>query len=107
MFTVWAVPDIRTKTRMKFPAELADENGADSDESAVPSIAFDCTREIGARSGMRPILLAVPSVNHNAPSGPAVIAQGLLSGVGVANSVTAPEVVILAMRLPDASTNHN
>src|SRR5438552_13161504 len=41
---------------------------------------------------MRPILLASFSVNHSAPSGPAVIPSGRLIGVGVRYSVTDAEV---------------
>src|SRR5215470_13133079 len=36
---------------------------------------------------IRPILLAVFSVNHRAPSGPAVMAEAPLEAVGIANSV--------------------
>jgi hypothetical protein len=38
---------------------------------------------------MRPILLAAASVNHSAPSGPAVMPAGLLFAVGIVNSVMA------------------
>jgi hypothetical protein len=37
---------------------------------------------------IRPILLALVSANHNAPSGPATIPFGPLAGVGIGNSVT-------------------
>ena len=36
---------------------------------------------------IRPILLALLSVNHKLPSGPAAMAKGLLTAVGIGNSV--------------------
>jgi hypothetical protein len=42
---------------------------------------------------IRPILEAPCSVNHSAPSGPAVMATGLLLAVGVLKEVTTPSVL--------------
>src|SRR5262249_19385769 len=39
---------------------------------------------------MRPILLALDSVNHSAPSGPEMISVAPLFGVGIGKMVTAP-----------------
>src|SRR3972149_3512757 len=49
---------------------------------------------IGAGTAIRPILFAPFSLNHRAPSGPAVMAPGPLPAVGRANSVMTPAVVI-------------
>src|SRR5258706_13248480 len=55
----------------------------------------------------RPILVAdADSVNHSAPSGPAVIFRGKLPDVGMINSVITPAVVICAILLPPSSPNH-
>ena len=43
---------------------------------------------------IRPILFALLSVNHRAPSGPVVMQQAPLFAVGMENSVTVPVVVI-------------
>src|SRR5258708_34975930 len=48
----------------------------------------------------RPILLPFSSVNHRAPSGPAVIPWGVLLAVGMMNSLTTPAVVIRPILLP-------
>ena len=53
-----------------------------------------------------PILNSIRSVNHSAPSGPAVIPDGQLLGVGTGNSVTVPEVVMRPILLPFPSANH-
>jgi hypothetical protein len=45
-------------------------------------------------------------VNHSAPSGPDVIPLGPLLGVGTANSVITPAVVMRPI-WPDASVNHS
>ena len=47
---------------------------------------------------MRPILLAAASVNHSAPSGPAVMPAGLLLAVGIVNSVMACMVAPIGCR---------
>ena len=56
---------------------------------------------------MRPMRSPPCSVNHSAPSGPAVIPCGLLAAVGSVNSLIAPAVVIRPMRLPYCSVNHS
>jgi hypothetical protein len=55
----------------------------------------------------RPIVSPDCSTNHNAPSGPAVIAKGRLDGVGIEYSVNAPEVVTRPILLKSKSVNHN
>src|SRR5215472_11641224 len=52
------------------------------------------------------MLLPPASVNHNAPSGPAVIAWEALFGVGMMNSVTVPPVVMRPILFPPISVNH-
>jgi hypothetical protein len=54
---------------------------------------------------IRPIL--PPSVNHSAPSGPAVMPWGKLLAVGIINSVMTPAVVIRPILLPVFSVNHS
>ena len=44
----------------------------------------------GRDAGSRPILLPYYSVNHSAPSGPAVMHRDALPPVGIANSVITP-----------------
>ena len=56
---------------------------------------------------MRPILLPLSSVNHSAPSGPAVMPYGMLSAPGSAYSVISPAVVIRPILLPLDSVNHS
>ena len=56
---------------------------------------------------MRPILLALDSVNQSAPSGPAVIPCTALSAVGTAYSVIDPPVVMLPILLPSDSVNQS
>jgi hypothetical protein len=46
----------------------------------------------------RPILSTNSSANHSAPSGPTVIPDGLLLGVGVRNSFTTPSGVMRPIR---------
>ena len=46
-------------------------------------------------------------MNHKLPSGPAVIPFGDVKGVGMANSVMAPDGVIRPILLPVNSVNHN
>ena len=46
----------------------------------------------------RPILLALSSVNQRFPSGPLVIAVGVLFDVGTVNSVIPPAVVMRPIR---------
>src|SRR6266852_5846510 len=53
---------------------------------------------------MRPILFVPPSVNQRLPSGPAVIAQGLLPW-GKGNSLTLPPGVMRPILSPDTSVN--
>lgn len=55
---------------------------------------------------MRPILSALISVNHSAPSGPGVIPNGPAPGVGIPKLMTEPSVAILPMRCPWDSVNH-
>ena len=55
---------------------------------------------------IRPIWFRTGSVNHSAPSGPAVISPGELAGLGMGNSVICPLVVILPI-LPFCSVNHS
>lgn len=55
---------------------------------------------------IRPILLPLPSVNHNAPSGPAVMPAGELFAVGTGYSVITPAVVIRPI-LPPFSVNQS
>ena len=55
---------------------------------------------------IRPILLlADPSVNHSAPSGPAVMPDGPPPGMGY--SMITPEVVIRPILLTEDSVNHS
>src|SRR5256885_6325793 len=54
----------------------------------------------------RPILLVFASVNHSAPSGPAVMPYGPLLAVGIGNSVTTPPVVMRPILPPKYSANH-
>src|SRR5258706_11976530 len=54
----------------------------------------------------RPILLAFASVNHSAPSGPAVMPLGPLLAVGIGNSVMPPAVVIRPILPLKYSVNH-
>src|SRR5450631_453950 len=63
---------------------------------------------------IRPILLPEPgteldpvSVNHSAPSGPAVMKKGKPLAVGRLNSVTTPAVVIRPILFPSYSANHS
>src|SRR5438309_1757124 len=58
---------------------------------------------------MRPILLPPKpaSVNHSAPSGPAVIPNGSLAGVGTRYSLRLPEVVMRPSLLALASVNQS
>src|SRR5258708_32595645 len=56
---------------------------------------------------MRPILLALVSVNHSAPSGPLAMPVGSLFGVGIENSVSTPAVVIRPIVLLTCSVNHS
>ncbi|MEP6767100.1 MAG: hypothetical protein ABJC61_00425 [Acidobacteriota bacterium] len=49
---------------------------------------------------IRPILTASNSVNQIAPSGPDVRPWGAEPGVGIGNSVIAPEVVMRRILLP-------
>jgi hypothetical protein len=56
---------------------------------------------------IRPMLLPITSVNHKAPSGPAVIPTGWLAAVGIEYSVTMPVVLIRPILLPPVSVNHN
>ena len=56
---------------------------------------------------MRPILLAPFSMNHSAPSGPAVMPMGELPAVGIGNSVTTPAVVMRPILLATCSVNHS
>ena len=55
---------------------------------------------------MRPIPFAWLRVNHSAPSGPAVIADGKPPVVGSANSVISPPPSIRPMRSLFISVNH-
>src|SRR5580658_1591484 len=55
---------------------------------------------------MRPILLAFPSVNHKAPSGPEVIPLVWVPGVGSGNWLISKVVVIRPMLPVDPSVNH-
>ena len=57
---------------------------------------------------IRPIFggLAANSVNHSAPSGPAVISSGPLGFVGSGYSVIVPPVVIRPILWPFSSVNH-
>ena len=54
----------------------------------------------------RPILLLASSVNHRFPSGPVVMPQGPLYGVGTENSVNTPDVEIRPIRPASDSANH-
>ena len=54
-----------------------------------------------------PILLPTASVNHSAPSGPAVMPLGCCSPWGRVNSVMTPAVVIRPILLPVDSVNHS
>src|SRR5450631_814036 len=63
---------------------------------------------------IRPILLPEPgteldpvSVNHSAPSGPAVMKKGKPLAVGRLNSVTTPAVVMRPILLVPSSANHS
>ena len=56
---------------------------------------------------MRPILLPLNSVNHSAPSGPAVMPKGSLPAVGIGNSVITPAVVMRPILLALRSVNHS
>src|SRR6266545_1983522 len=56
---------------------------------------------------IRPICLLPNSVNHSAPSGPAVMPRGELLRLGMANSVTLPPVVIRPIWLRLDSVNHS
>ena len=49
--TVCEVDDILTKAMIRFPAALADENGAEMDETPEASVAADWTRVIGWKPG--------------------------------------------------------
>src|SRR5437660_704500 len=53
----------------------------------------------------RPPLFVLSSVNQRFPSAPVAIPAGLLIGVAIGYSVTAPAIVIRPMR-PAPSTNH-
>ena len=54
---------------------------------------------------IRPTLFPFSSVNQSAPSGPAVIPDGWLDGVGTVNSVIVPPVVMRPILLPSNSVN--
>jgi hypothetical protein len=56
---------------------------------------------------IRPILLPRSSVNHSAPSGPAVIPWGEEAAVVTAYSVTKPAVLIRPILFPTASVNQS
>ena len=56
---------------------------------------------------MRPILLALSSVNQMLPSGPAAMPNGVLLATGRTNSVMVPFVAIRPILLPAASANHS
>jgi hypothetical protein len=56
---------------------------------------------------IRPIWLPLCSVNHSAPSGPAVMPKSPLLAVGIVNSVMVPVVVIRPILLLLKSENHN
>ena len=56
---------------------------------------------------IRPILLPSDSVNHSAPSGPAVMLYGAASVVGIVNSEKVPPVVIRPILLAVVSANHS
>ena len=55
---------------------------------------------------IRPILLALISVNHSLPSGPGAMPKGALVAVGTGNSVMAPAGVMRPIWLPSYSVNH-
>src|SRR5260221_1024179 len=55
---------------------------------------------------MRPIFLPEPSVNQTLPSGPAVMAAGLLLAVGIPNAEKLPLGVMRPMAFPLNSVNH-
>src|SRR5262245_27375207 len=55
---------------------------------------------------MRPMLFPSASVNHSAPSGPAVIPPGALPAVGIGYSVKVPLVVMRPILFPTCSVNH-
>ena len=52
---------------------------------------------------MRPTLFAPVSVNHSAPSGPAVIPWGEEFAVGIGNSVRTPAVVRRPILFPSVN----
>ena len=56
---------------------------------------------------IRPILLPLDSVNHSAPSGPAVMSARNASGVGSGYSVSWPSLVSRPIALPRSSLNHS
>ena len=70
-----------------------------------------CGGGAGATAGavsIRPILWPVNSVNQSAPSGPGVISEGWLAGVGVGKwFVIRPPVVIRPIVLPSDSVNQS
>ena len=74
--------------------------------SLLPSPLKSCVSDARGPTVIRPIL-PLPSVNHSAPSGPAVINWGLLVAVGTGNSVMTPAVVIRPTLLPTSSVNHS
>src|SRR5205823_12043594 len=53
----------------------------------------------------RPILFTADSVNHIAPSGPAVMPKDWLLAVGIGNSVIVPPCVMRAILFASTSTN--
>src|SRR5439155_16724151 len=55
---------------------------------------------------MRPTLFALVSVNHSAPSGPAVMPDGWLSVVRVGYSVIFPSAAMRPILLVPGSANH-
>src|SRR5580658_7928694 len=59
------------------------------------------------QAGLRPILLPPHSVNHSAPSGPAVMSARPLPVAGAGYSVATPVVVIRPMLSPAYSVNHS
>ena len=57
---------------------------------------------------MRPIVVKDPPlVNHSAPSGPAVMSEGMPMAPAPENSVIAPAVVMRPILLLSASVNHS
>jgi hypothetical protein len=72
----------------------------DCPTAALPGEQFTAV-EVGCCGAViLPTLLALPSVNQSAPSGPAVIPKGALPEVGIEYSVTVPAVVTRPILLP-------